>query len=122
MKTVLLGLCLLMSFSLTGQKLSEDSEKLKKDQPEVYKSIEDYASSKWKNDSAKTIYEINEQTAAFSELCKLVIEDFSRNRLCLEVLKQRTEDGKNISFNAPSVNWKSVLFEMRQKLNVKTAF
>ncbi|MCM8568919.1 hypothetical protein NE848_05990 [Gramella jeungdoensis] len=111
-----------MSFGMTAQNLSEDSEKLKADQPEIYESIEKYASSKWWNDPSKKINEINQQAEAFSELCQLVKRGFSRNRYCLEALKQRTEDGKNMSFKEASVNWKEVLLEARQQVEVKTAY
>lgn len=122
MKTVLFCLLMCMSFSLTAQQFSSEAKKLQTDHPEVFTSIEEYASSKWKNDSVKIIAEINDQAKAFGDVCKLVIADFSRNLLCLETLKQRTEDGKAMSFTDPSINWAKVLFDLKQRDNVKTAF
>lgn len=122
MKSLLFGLFLFMSFSISAQKLSKDSKNLETDHPEVFMSIKEYASSKWKNDSVKIIYEINDQAEAFREVCKLVIKDFSRSSLCLEAIKNRTKDRKNINFKDPSINWKEVLFDLRQRVDVKTAF
>lgn len=122
MKSLLFGLFLFMSFSISAQKLSKDSKNLETDHPEVFMSIKKYASSKWKNDSVKIIYEINDQAEAFREVCKLVIKDFSRSSLCLEAIKNRTKDRKNINFKDPSINWKEVLFDLRQRVDVKTAF
>ncbi|MCG9970879.1 hypothetical protein [Christiangramia crocea] len=122
MKSLIFGLFLLMSFSMTAQKLSKDAEKLEKDHPEVFMSIKEYASAKWENDPVKMNNEVNEQAEAFSEICKLVIADFYRNRLTLEILKQRTEDDKKISFIDPSVNWEVVLSELRQSFITKRSF
>lgn len=111
-----------MSFSISAQKLSEDSRNLESNHPEVFMAVKEYASSKWKNDQAKVVDEINGQAEAFREVCKLVIKDFSRDRLCFEALKQRTEDDKNLSFEDPSINWEEVLLELKQRVNVKTAY
>ena len=115
MKTVLFCLLAGMSFNLTAQQFSSDAQRLQTEHPEVFTAIEEYASSKWKMDSVRMIAEINDQSKAFSDVCKLVIADFSRNLLCLETLKQRTEDGKAMSFTDPSINWTKVLVDLKQR-------
>lgn len=115
MKRLLCVWFLFVSFNTFAQKLSEDSKKLETDHPEVFMSIKEYASSKWKKDSGKITQEINDQAEAFREVCKLVINDFSRNRFSFEALKNRTEDRKKINFKDPVINWKEVLLDFKEK-------
>lgn len=123
-----LFLALFFSASLTAQGLNAPATELKDSQNPIYDSMKERAISKWRNDHAMIVYEINTQAKAFQDIGVLLInENNSPEALklfysCVLKWSNGEVDPQKGVLNNSTVDWAMVHYEFKNQLKAKKSY
>ena len=120
---------LLLTLPGAAQEMAVQAEFLKEEMNPTFEAIKEFSQSKWKNDHAMILHEINSQAEAFHGIMEIAGQnrkDF--DEIFIAALIKWTEDKERLRgememrFQNPTTDWKMVFHEMQKQIKAKDAY